>query len=87
MSQKSGSNGHSAFRISADSIAQEASGEVILLRFRNGVFYALDSLGARVWQLLCHHADPEEALSVLLDEYGVSEEQLRQDLEELLAGL
>ena len=75
------------FKAAPDVLFQEVFGELVLLSPRKGVFYSLDSVGARVWELLCQSGDLEKVVPELLEEYDVSEERLRMDLEALLADL
>ena len=82
-----GIEGRKTFKVSSDVFFQEVHGEVVLLNLRNGKYYGLDRLGSEVWQLLCEQGDLEKAIPVLLEEYEVSEERLRKDIDALLAEL
>lgn len=56
-----------------------------LLLDRNGqAFYELDEVGTRLWQLLSVNGDFEAALTQILSEFEVNEEELRAELYELL---
>ena len=69
---------------SADVISQEVSGETVLLDLASEHYYGLDEVGTRIWQLIGKQADLEDIYHTLLAEYDVSEERLKQDLENLL---
>ncbi len=77
----------SKLKVSRDVFFQEINGEIVLLNLRDGMYYGLDPVGFRMWQLLCQHRDPEKVVPILLQEYNVSEEQLRRDLYDLIAKL
>jgi hypothetical protein len=57
----------------------------VLLDTRAEVYFALNTVGARICVLLRDHDTLEELCRALADEYpGVPEETLRQDVRELL---
>ena len=87
MTEQSTGTTRAFFKAATDVLFQEVFGELVLLSPRKGMFYSLDSVGARVWELLCQFVDPEKVISVLLDEYDVSEERLREDIAALLQEL
>jgi hypothetical protein len=58
----------------------ELAGEGIILHQETGKYYGLDEVGTRMWVLVTHHGTLEPALRELLEEYDVTEEQLRHDL-------
>ena len=68
-------------------IYRELSGEVVLLNLQSGVYYGLDSVGSRVWQLLMESRGIEEVCAILLDEYDVDPDTLRADVERLVGEL
>jgi len=59
---------------------RDLDGEAVVLNLKTGKYYGLDELGTRMWSLLAEHGRVEPAYRALLDEYEVSEEQLRNDL-------
>lgn len=62
-------------------------GEVTLLEPRTGLFFGLEEVGARVWQLLEPGATLDELVAVLVDEYEVEPGVCRVDVTELLDAL
>ncbi|HEX2088037.1 MAG TPA: PqqD family protein [Solirubrobacteraceae bacterium] len=68
-------------------LSQEVEGELVLLDPQAVRYYALDDVGARVWQLLGEHGDVDAVVRAMLDEFDVDETTLRADLDELLARL
>ena len=68
-------------------IYRELAGEVVLLNLQSGVYYGLDQVGSRVWQLLMQSRGVDDVCAALLDEYDVSAETLRADVERLVGEL
>jgi hypothetical protein len=59
----------------------------VLLQLDTGVYYGLDDVGTRVWQLIVELGDLEAVLEVLLSEYDVERERLEADIERLVGEL
>jgi hypothetical protein len=74
-------------RISDDVVFRDLAGEAVILNLASGVYFGLDEVGTRMWQLLSEHGDDARALSLLLDEYEVDAAQLRQDFHQLIGQL
>ena len=62
-------------------------GEAVMLNLSTGVYFGLDSVGTRMWQLLSKHRSTEKVIKSLLAEYEVDETQLRRDVENLIREL
>ncbi len=75
------------FNVSDQVLAQEVSGETVLLDLNGENYFGLNEVGTRIWQLLQAGARVGEVLNTLSDEYDASREQLEQDLNDLLARL
>lgn len=70
----------SRVRISEHTLFHELHGETVLLELSRGVYFGLDEVGTRVWQLLAEGRSLQETVAALVDEYDVSEEQGAEDL-------
>jgi hypothetical protein len=68
-------------------LTQEVRGEIVLLDLSREYYFGLDAVGTRVWQLLGEGKVPKEVITVMLEEYDVSEEQLESDVFGLLGRL
>jgi hypothetical protein len=68
-------------------VARDLAGEAVLLHLGTGIYFGLDSVGARMWQLLAEHQSTEVVVPLLLQEFDVDEHQLRPDIEALVAQL
>ena len=61
--------------------------EAVILNLGTGVYFGLDSIGTRAWQLLSEHGSMDKVIEIMLGEYSIHEEQLRQDLDRLVEQL
>jgi len=68
-------------------MSQEVSGETVLLDLQSESYFGLDEVGTRIWQLLQEKDDLQSVFDTMLQEYDVEPEQLKADLDELLAKL
>jgi hypothetical protein len=65
-------------------VSAQLDGEAVLLNVESGVYFGLDSIGTRIWELLSTGASETEIFDRLLDEYDVDAPQLRADLDAFL---
>lgn len=68
-------------------MAQDLAGESVLLNLQTEEYYGLDDVGTRIWQTLTEKDSIQAAIDALVVEYKVDPEQLRQDVENLIAEL
>ena len=68
-------------------IAKMVGSEMVLLDYDRGIYYGLNPVGARVWQLLGDGSTPEEIVARLTDEYDVARATLEADVAALLRDL
>jgi hypothetical protein len=72
-----------------DQVSCDLAGEAAILNIKNGVYYGLDPVGARIWQLIQQPRSVDEVRETLVGEYEVEPERCEQDLitlfEKLLA--
>ena len=68
-------------------ITRELSGETVLLNLESGVYYGLDVVATRVWQLLMQGRTIAGVCEAMVDEYDVALEVLRDDVTRLVAEL
>jgi hypothetical protein len=74
-------------RISDDALFQELQGEAVLLDLKTGVYFGLDRVGTRIWQLLGEHELLSDVVEVMLKEYDVPEQRCTEDLVALVQRL
>ena len=72
---------------SEDVIAQQVGEEMVLLDLEAGVYYGLDPVGRRIWELLTEHRRLRVVFETVVEEYDVTPEVLQQDLLQLVQEL
>jgi len=77
----------SRIRINDDVLSQDLNGEVVLLNLKTGVYFGLDPIGSRVWELFAGNGEVARILEVLLSEYDVPRDRLSEDLVALITKL
>ena len=75
------------FTVHPSVICRELSGETVLLNLESGVYYGLDAVGTRVWQLLQQGKTIDGVCDVMLEEYDVTPDVLRHDVFRLVSEL
>jgi hypothetical protein len=68
-------------------MAQEAHGRTVLLRLEDGGYFALDDVGAMIWELCDGHAAVGEIVARLCAEYDAPEHTVRADVLEFIGEL
>jgi hypothetical protein len=68
-------------------VFQEVEGEMVLLDLQRERYFALDEVGARIWQLLDEHGDVDRVVDSMLAEFDVDEATLRADIDDLIGRL
>jgi len=68
-------------------LAQEVTGETVLLDIKTEQYLGLNEVGTRVWQLLQESGDFNLIFKTLLEEYEVEAEQLKSDLNKLISDM
>ena len=66
---------------------RELDGEAVLLNLQNEMYYGLDEVGTRMWQLLTTSDSVQAAMNTMLEEFDVSPQTLEQDLADLITEL
>jgi hypothetical protein len=70
-----------------DQISCDLGGEAAILNVKTGVYYGLDPVGARIWNLLQQPRAVRDVRDVLLAEYDAEAEKCASDLLALLERL
>jgi protein arginine N-methyltransferase 1 len=74
-------------RVHKSVLSRELGGETVLLNLESGVYYGLDAVGTRAWNLLAEDRTLADVRAVMLDEFDVSAETLERDLAALVRDL
>ena len=68
-------------------VASDLAGEVVLLSLKTGMYYGLDRVGARIWELIQEPTSVAAVRDAIVSEYDVGPEQCQRDTLELLQHL
>ena len=77
----------SRVRINQDVLFQELQGEAVLLNLKSGVYFGLDPVGTRIWQLLADQDRLSEIARSIAAEFEVTEDRCATDLMVLVGDL
>ena len=70
----------SRIRPSDEVLFQTLEDESVLLNLKSGVYFGLDSVGTRIWQLLPEHQLLSDIAARIIAEYDVAEDRCEADL-------
>ena len=73
--------------IPAPVMARDVGGETVILNLESGVYFGLDTVGARIWQLLSEGKTLAEVCEAMVDDYDVSHDDIQRDLLSLVEQL
>jgi len=68
-----------------EQLSSRLGAETVILNMRSGVYYGLNPVGARVWELAQNGSSIAGIRQRVLSEFDVVEQVAEQDLSELLA--
>jgi Coenzyme PQQ synthesis protein D (PqqD) len=71
---------HDTLRIPERITFRRVRDEMALLNLETGVYFGLDEVGARMWELLAEHHNLQAVAERMEAEYDVAPAQLRKDL-------
>jgi hypothetical protein len=67
-------------RVSDDTVFRELGGEAILLQLEAGMYFGLDPVGTRLWQLMAARGNLRDVFESARDEFDVDPATLERDL-------
>jgi hypothetical protein len=62
-------------------------GEAVIVHLASGMYYGLDPVGTRLWQLIDAHGQLQPVFDAALEEFEVEPERLQRDLLQLVSEL
>jgi Coenzyme PQQ synthesis protein D (PqqD) len=68
-------------------LSSQLADEVVILNLDSGIYYGLNEVGARIWELVQQPRSFAELHSILLEEYDVDSDACQQDLTNILLDL
>ena len=74
-------------RISEQVVYKPVGDELVLLDFQSGMYYGLDPIAVRIWELIAAQYPLGEIVETMLAEYDVPRETLEGDIDTLLEEL
>jgi len=72
------------FQGSEDVVSRKVAGEMVLLDLASGLYFGLDPVGSRIWELLSQSpCSLEELCDAIEAEFDAPREQIERDVAEL----
>jgi len=68
-------------------VSCDLDGEAAILNMDNGVYYGLDPIGAKIWNLIQNPIKINHIVEMVLDEYDVEPDRCHDDILELIEQL
>ncbi len=72
---------------SGGQISSDISGEAVILNLNSGVYFSLNRVGARIWELIQKPRSVHEIQDAILKEFNVEPERCERDVIRLLEQL
>ncbi len=67
-------------KIPAGVIFQKVGEEIVFLNLDTGIYFGLDPIGSRIWDLLVEKETLQAVFESMKEEYEVAPEELRKDI-------
>jgi hypothetical protein len=80
-------NNNTLVAVAKDVVSCDLLEETAILNMKNSVYYGLDPVGTRIWNLIQQPITIQKILDVLLAEYDVEPDRCQVDLYELIEQL
>ena len=77
-------HGESRVEATSEQVSAELSDEAVILNMADGIYYGLNDVGARVWELLKSPRTINSIVESLLEEFEAEAGQCRKDVFRLL---
>ena len=71
-------------QVSKNQVSANLQDEEVILNMEDGVYYGLNTIGARVWRLIQEPKTVKEIQETLLEEFDVESDQCMRKLTDLL---
>ncbi|PJF27238.1 MAG: PqqD family protein [Phototrophicales bacterium] len=71
----------------ADVLVRRMGDEAVVLNLKTETYYLLNSTSIRMWEVLTSSDSVDSAIAQLLEEYDVNPEEVRADVDALIATL
>ena len=77
-------NSDTRVKAMAEQVSGNLEGEVCILNMKTNIYFSLNPVGSRIWDLLENVTTPVEIAAVIAEEYQVTPEQALVDVLALL---
>jgi hypothetical protein len=74
-------------RASDDVVMRELDGEAVLLNLASGMYFGLDSVGTRIWQLIDQHHSLSAVVKAMCEEFDAPPDTIERDVLRLVTEL
>jgi len=74
----------SILKVSSSHVSSDLAGEQVILNLDSGVYYGLDEVGTRIWDLLNDSRSIDSVVDALHEEYDVERSELQADVMRLV---
>jgi hypothetical protein len=66
--------------VAPDIVFREVDGEAVILNLDSGLYFGLDQVGTRIWQLIQEHGSLQKVFETMCHEFDVGSDTLERDL-------
>ena len=66
--------------VAPDIVFREVDGEAVILNLETGLYFGLDQVGTRIWQLIHEHGSLQKVFETMRNEFDVGSDALERDL-------
>jgi hypothetical protein len=73
--------------VTKEQVSCDLAGEAAILDLKAGMYYGLNAVGARIWDLIQEPKSVNQIRATLLEEYEVESDRCERDLQALLQEL
>lgn len=74
-------------RVPDDVVFREVAGESMILHLGSGIYFGLDDVGTRTWQLLVERGSVAAAAAAMVDEFDADRATIEADVAALASAL
>lgn len=67
--------------------ASDIDGDKVMMNLEKGMYFSLNSVGSRIWDIIESPMTMDEIIETLLNEYDVDENECRETVVSFLKGL
>ena len=71
---------HSTVVAVKDLVSADLADEVVMLHLQSGVYYGLDAVGVRIWEMIQEPRTVSEIRSTILEEFDVAPDRCQQEM-------